>query len=100
MCCFFLFEWYNICKLMDMVLYEKQEATFEITNAIFTLVAESAELTGKLSSLNHLAENPTLRRANRIRTITSLSRFIPLAVSVACSIRCFPGGIKPFPGCR
>lgn len=42
---------------------------FEITNKIITLVAEIAELTGKLSSSSQLVSSPTLRRANRIRTI-------------------------------
>lgn len=42
---------------------------FEITNTIIDLVAEIAELTGKLTSINLLSTNPTLRRTNRIRTI-------------------------------
>ena len=42
---------------------------FEITNQIITLVAEIAELTGELTTANHLMTNPTLRRSNRIRTI-------------------------------
>lgn len=42
---------------------------FEITNTIIALVAEIAELTGKLTSINLLSTNPTLRRTNRIRTI-------------------------------
>lgn len=42
---------------------------FEITNAIIDFVAEIAELIGKLTSTNQLSSNPTLRRANRIRTI-------------------------------
>ena len=42
---------------------------FEITNTIIDLVAEIAELVGKLTSINQLSTNPTLRRTNRIRTI-------------------------------
>lgn len=42
---------------------------FEITNTIIDLVAEIAELTGKLTSVHPLFANPTLRRTNRIRTI-------------------------------
>lgn len=42
---------------------------FEVTNTIIDLVAEIAELVGKLTSINHLSANPTLRRTNRIRTI-------------------------------
>ena len=42
---------------------------FEITNACINLVAEIAELLGKLTSHNQLSTNPILRRTNRIRTI-------------------------------
>lgn len=42
---------------------------FEITNSMIALVAEIAELTGKLSSTSQLMSSPTLRRTNRIRTI-------------------------------
>lgn len=42
---------------------------FEITNIIIDLVAEIAELVGKLTSNDQLSTNPTLRRTNRIRTI-------------------------------
>ncbi len=42
---------------------------FEITNTIIDLVAEIAELTGKLTSIYQLSTNPALRRTNRIRTI-------------------------------
>ena len=42
---------------------------FEITNTIIDYVAEIAELVGNLTSTNQLSANPTLRRANRIRTI-------------------------------
>lgn len=42
---------------------------FEITNTMIDYVAEIAELVGKLTSTNQLSANPTLRRANRIRTI-------------------------------
>ncbi len=44
---------------------------FEITNTIIDLVAEIAELIGRLTSINSLSTNPTLRRTNRIRTIYS-----------------------------
>ena len=42
---------------------------FEITNAMIDHVTEIAELVGRLTSTNQLSANPTLRRANRIRTI-------------------------------
>ena len=42
---------------------------FEITNTMIHEIAEIAELVGKLTSTNQLSANPTLRRANRIRTI-------------------------------
>ena len=42
---------------------------FAITNTIIDLVAEIAELMGKLTSIHQLSASPTLRRANRIRTI-------------------------------
>ena len=48
---------------------KNKKPTFEITNAMIYLVAEIAELVGKLTTLNSLSANPTLRRANRIRTI-------------------------------
>ena len=46
-----------------------KEPPFEITNAMIDHVAEIAELVGRLTSTNQLSANPTLRRANRIRTI-------------------------------
>ena len=42
---------------------------FEITNPIIDYVAEIAELIGRLAATPLLSANPTLRRANRIRTI-------------------------------
>lgn len=42
---------------------------FDITNTMIDLVAEIAELMGRLASAHQLSANPTLRRANRIRTI-------------------------------
>jgi len=42
---------------------------FEITNSMIHLVAEIAELVGKVTSNNQMSVNPTLRRTNRIRTI-------------------------------
>ncbi len=42
---------------------------FEITNTIIEYVADIAELVGRLNSTDRLSANPTLRRANRIRTI-------------------------------
>ena len=42
---------------------------FQITNTILDSVIEIAELVGKLTSINQLSANPTLRRTNRIRTI-------------------------------
>lgn len=48
---------------------KNKKPPFEITNSIITLVAEIAELTGKLSSTSQLMSSPTLRRTNRIRTI-------------------------------
>ncbi len=38
---------------------------FEITNAMIDLVAEIAELNGRLTSVNPLPVNPTLRRTKR-----------------------------------
>lgn len=48
---------------------KSKEPPFEITNAIIDSVAEIAELVGKLTSTSQLSSSPTLRRANRIRTI-------------------------------
>lgn len=48
---------------------KSKKPPFEITNTIIDLVAEIAELIGKLTSINQLSTNPTLRRTNRIRTI-------------------------------
>lgn len=42
---------------------------FQITNRIIDYVAEISEMVGGLSRTNHLSTNPTLRRANRVRTI-------------------------------
>ena len=42
---------------------------FEITHQIIDCVAEIAELVGRLTASPLLSTNPTLRRANRIRTI-------------------------------
>ena len=46
-----------------------KDPPFEITNTMVTLVSEISELVGRLSAYNPLAASPTLRRANRIRTI-------------------------------
>ena len=46
-----------------------QKPPFEITNQIIDYVAEIAELVGRLTASPLLSTNPTLRRANRIRTI-------------------------------
>lgn len=48
---------------------KNKKPPFEITNTIINRVAEIAELVGKLTSANQLSTNPTLRKANRIRTI-------------------------------
>lgn len=48
---------------------KSKKPPFEITNAIIDSVAEIAELVGKLTSIQPLSANPTLRRVNRIRTI-------------------------------
>lgn len=45
------------------------QPSFQVTNAIIDHIAEIAELVGSLSLSNHLSGDPTLRRANRIRTI-------------------------------
>ena len=42
---------------------------FQITNTMIDLVAEIAELMGRLTVTNQLSSNPVLRRNNRIRTI-------------------------------
>lgn len=70
---------------------------FEITNTIIDLVAEIAELTGKLTSIHPLSAKPTLRQTNRIRTIhgslaieqNTLSLEQATAVSAACGTHCF-----------
>lgn len=48
---------------------KNKQPPFQITTAILNDVAEIAELAGRFSCLSHLSGNPTLRRANRIRTI-------------------------------
>lgn len=48
---------------------KNKQPPFEITNKMIDDVAEISELTGRLSAHNHLSNNPTLRRTNRIRTI-------------------------------
>lgn len=48
---------------------KNKKPPFEITNTIINYVAEIAELVGKLTSASQLSANPTLRKANRIRTI-------------------------------
>ena len=49
---------------------KNKQPPFEITNKIIGLVADIAELVGRLSSAtNLLSTNPMLRRSNRIRTI-------------------------------
>ena len=48
---------------------KNKKPPFEITNAMINYVAEIAELVGKLTSTTPLSVSPTLRRANRIRTI-------------------------------
>ena len=47
------------------------EPPFTITNSIMNEIIEIGELTGKVSATHKLSSNPTLRRANRIRTIHS-----------------------------
>ena len=42
---------------------------FQITHTMVDLVAEIAELMGRLTVTNQLSNNPVLRRNNRIRTI-------------------------------
>lgn len=48
-----------------------KDPPFEITNTILSNVAAIAELVGRVSATEHMSPNPTLRRANRIRTIYS-----------------------------
>ena len=48
---------------------KNKKPPFEITNQIIDYVAEIAELIGRLHAAHLLSTNPTLRRANRIRTI-------------------------------
>lgn len=48
---------------------KNKKPPFEITNQIIDYVAEIAELVGRLTASPLLSTNPTLRRANRIRTI-------------------------------
>ena len=63
--------WYNIVEQIFCVRcsVRNKKPPFEITNTMIRQVAEIAELVGKLTSINQLSVNPTLRRANRIRTI-------------------------------
>ncbi|MDE6456376.1 MAG: Fic family protein, partial [Dysosmobacter sp.] len=42
---------------------------FELTGQIVSLVAEIAELVGRVSSTDRLSANPALRRSNRIKTV-------------------------------
>lgn len=42
---------------------------FKITKKILNFVSEITELSDKLTSINRLSSNPTLRRTNRIKTI-------------------------------
>lgn len=46
-----------------------KQPPFQITNKVIDYVAEISELIGRLTSAQHLSISPTLRRANRIRTI-------------------------------
>ncbi len=46
-----------------------KQPPFQITNKVIDYVAEISELIGRLTSAQQLSVNPTLRRANRIRTI-------------------------------
>ena len=46
-----------------------KQPPFDITDQIISLVAEIAELVGRLTAASPLSANPTLRRSNRIRTI-------------------------------
>ncbi len=48
---------------------KNKKPPFEITNQIIGYVAEIAELVGRLTAASPLSTSPTLRRANRIRTI-------------------------------
>ena len=48
---------------------KNKKPPFEITHQIIDYVAEIAELIGRLNAAHLLSTNPTLRRANRIRTI-------------------------------
>ena len=48
---------------------KNKKPPFKITNQIIDYVAEIAELVGRLTASPLLSTNPTLRRANRIRTI-------------------------------
>ncbi|MCI6362873.1 Fic family protein [Intestinimonas butyriciproducens] len=48
---------------------KNKKPPFEITNQIIDYVAEIAELVGRLTVASPLSTSPTLRRANRIRTI-------------------------------
>lgn len=48
---------------------KNKQPPFQVTNTIIDYVAEISELVGRLAVVNYHASNPTLRRANRIRTI-------------------------------
>lgn len=50
---------------------KSKKPPFEVTNMMIDRIAEIAELMGRLTSTSRLSGSPTLRRANRIRTIHS-----------------------------
>lgn len=50
---------------------KKRKPPFEITDDILCECAEIAEMIGRLTSVDRLSANPTLRRTNRIRTVYS-----------------------------
>ena len=58
------------CSVVRQVIAMK-EPPFKITNEIIDLLAEAAELTGRITVTSRLDKNPVLRRKNRIRTIYS-----------------------------
>ena len=63
--------WYNKTNHLQLwgICMKHKKPPFEITNQIIDYVAEIAELVGRLTAASPLSTSPTLRRANRIRTI-------------------------------
>ena len=59
-----------MCNLKGSAMVIKmKEPPFKITNEIIDMIAEIAELTGKITVTSQFNKNPMLRRKNRIQTV-------------------------------